>query len=296
MSVRKLLALIMFLVLPAAFLLMGNAQAQTQTVTPPPPPTSVTGTAQIGVTWNHGNDVTGGWANGQALGSFSATDLCLASGNANANGLATGTSGPITNGATSTSRGIVSSDATANGGLSASVGLSGFGEQGNWASIGSDNNFASGANTTHAEYDGMASGTGSLQGIGAGSANGTTTVTQTMSPTSAQTHSVTEGDSLARMQFTGATGTGSTLASGNGALAAISTLGGGTGDKFFAGASIEGTALYNSVGNMLAGGNLKIDGTTSASTTPTSATSSASVSSVARAINDIHCGNVCGGN
>jgi hypothetical protein len=243
----------------------------------------VNGTAVAVASWTHGNDLVGGTSNGQAAGGFLATDLCKAVGTGNAFANATGSSSSGPKSATSTSQGFVNSDAQANGGLSASVNLSGSSEQLNFAQTGAGSNFSSGANYTQGSYDGSVNNTPEAKGFGQGVSKGTTDVSTSATSTSAQSNAITKGSSVGDMMFNGA-GTGTSSASGEGGISAQSTLGGGTGDHFFAGGSVSGNAAYNSTGALVSAGSLVVKGVTTGNVTSTSSSACSTVNSIATAI------------
>lgn len=286
----KLRSFLVVLMVFAVMVCTQSAFAQ-PAATPLPPSTSVDGRAGAGVSWNFGNNVVGGWSGGAALGAFEAQGLCIASGDADANGKGIGMSTTGPNSASSVAKGVVNSRANADGSVLEKTSVSGTAQQGNWAGTGVDGNFAHGGNTTQAQYD----GSDGNKAAGSGVADGKTNVSATSTPTSAQADVTTRGDSFGDM-YLGRDGTGATSASGNGNAAAMSSAGGGADGKY-AGASLSGDAAYNAAGRMSASGSLVVTGNTSSQIGPTSAQAAASVFSAATASGP-HCGSGgsgCGG-
>jgi len=75
---------------------------------------------------------------------------------------------------------------------------------------------------------------------------------------------------------------GSVQVNGQGAIGAVSTIGGGPNDNSYAGASIDGTTAYNATGKQAASGSQALTGNTKAVITPTSVSSSATVTSTTK--------------
>jgi len=221
---------------------------------PPTAPTEVKGTTGSIGTWNHGTDLLGGFSGATSNSTFDAKGDCFSMGDAFSKSKATGGSITGSNSATSFSLGSTFATGGGKGNLGAEIGLNGTSEQGNHVIFGTDDNSGTVWNTTTSSFDGLKSQTPEVEGFGASTSAGKSTVTTNQLPNSMSAHTMTEGNSLSFMNAPG-----TTLASGKGEIDTFSSM---TGTNFFGGAVNDGTMSAISTGTKFAGVSLEGIGST----------------------------------
>lgn len=224
----------------------------------PAPSTGADGSAFQQVWREHADSpLTGGFGAGNSLATYSVDGICEATGLADAFGKVIGESGSDATSAWSLSKSFVDASASGQGGPT-TIDLTGFAEQGNWAGIQKDeNNFANAWNYSNSGFDGSTYGDLSAQNLGKAGTVGTSNVSLTETINSRSGRAETKNVSLANVG-----GTGTTAVYGQGGVGVMSTIGGGTGDNYFAGAISNGGGFYNGVGENYAAGMVKVSGST----------------------------------
>ena len=222
----------------------------------------VKGTATAAADKSHGNDAVGGSSGGMATGSFSAKGPCKAGGIASANAKAGGSDSTNSNGFTTNSAASINSSAQSRGFHNKDT-VQGSVGQANWGGTGDNNNFAAGSNETNANYKGKVTALHDPKISGSANSTGKTTgwVNDTANANSSGVTS--SGSSEARLG-SGKEGnrSGNVEVDGNGAVGTGSTLGGGSGQNFYAGAVAQGSTGYKASGDKSAWGSQSMCGTT----------------------------------
>lgn len=223
----------------------------------------VKGKAEIEFLHNFGDEFTGGFSYGKANGSYSASGFGNVFGEANAWGNGFGESFSTPTSAFSQSYSSVYSNAWA-GCLKTDIEISGIAAQGNWATVGNEENFAQAGNFTSGEYLlKMSSGNRPISAQGGANAYGYSSVFANEGEIWKSAGYNTFGSSSGWVQGIG--GDPKAIGYGFGQAASFMQKGGTA-----ALAVSQGTGKYSASGPNYAGGYLNISGNTNVSVTPNS--------------------------
>ena len=225
-------------------------------------PNKIEGKAEIEFLHNFGDEFTGGFSYGKASGEYSASGPSGVSGEANAWGNGFGESFTTPTSAFSSSSSNVYSNASA-GCVKTEIEISGIAAQGNWATIGNDQNFAQAGNTTSGEYSLKLKGNGPISAWGGANAYGFTTAFANEGETWKSAGFQTFGSSSSWLQ--GRRGDPKALGEGFGQAVSFMEKGGTA-----ALAVSQGAGKYSASGPNYAGGYLNLRGNTNVSVTPNS--------------------------